>query len=52
MLNQLAKGNEAIAHLKKKKNCKENSTSLPLFLPDWGFMSLNGDSMEENEDRW
>lgn len=51
MLNQLAKGNEAMAHQKKKENCKEKSTSLLLFLPDWGFMSLNGDSVEENEDR-
>lgn len=52
MLNQLAEGSEAMAHQKKKKNYKDNFTSLPLFLPGWGFMSLNGDSMEENEDRW
>ena len=50
MLDWLTKGNEAMA--RKKKNCQENFTSLAIFLPDQGFMSLNGDCMEENEDRW
>lgn len=49
MLNWLTKGNEAMAH---KKNCQENFTSLAVFLQDRGFMSLKGDCMEENEDRW
>lgn len=44
----LAKEKEAMA---QRKTCQENVMPLAVFLPKEGFMSLNGDRMEE-KNRW
>lgn len=51
MLNQLAKGggDHGTLKKKKKKNLQGKFHILPLLSPRLGFMSLNGDRMEENE---